>query len=160
MDRTDTLIHEFLQAAKEQGYSDLRTEMLLGLACSQMAEETYGSLEEAVAALVRLCKSCKDDAEGLENFGSESPPRKRANAKAPPRTPPCAAPPPFLRQPDAYNKMQSTPPFPSLTMRTSARRSLSRASRGTVFSRRPSQTMSRKVRPNISVFQNASASRS
>lgn len=40
MDRTDTLIHEFLQAAKEQGYSDLRTEMLLGLACSQMAEET------------------------------------------------------------------------------------------------------------------------
>ena len=66
MDRTDTLIQEFLQAAKEQGYSDLRTEMLLGLACSQMAEETYGSLEEAVAALVRLCKSCKDDAECLE----------------------------------------------------------------------------------------------
>lgn len=71
MDRTDTLIHEFLQAAKEQGYSDLRTEMLLGLACSQMAEETYGSLEEDVAALVRLCKSCKDDAECLEKFCSE-----------------------------------------------------------------------------------------
>lgn len=72
MDKTDELIGEYWQAAKEKEYNDVRAECLLALACSQQAEERYGSLERAVAALLLLCRTCKDDAECEAKFCGEA----------------------------------------------------------------------------------------
>lgn len=65
---TQELIEQFLQAARAQGYSDIRAEVLLGLACSQEAEAFYGDTDSAIAALTELCRQCKDSGDCMEKF--------------------------------------------------------------------------------------------
>lgn len=57
-----------MQAAREQGYSDLHAEMLPEPACSQEAEAYYGDLDSAVIALTELCRQCKDHEECFKKF--------------------------------------------------------------------------------------------